>query len=691
MKKYLKRHRLEKGLLIVSVLLYLFLSSNLVFAQPGRESDTNRFNVVIILDASNSMNYTDPDGLRYEAVRQFSDLLAESGNYLGGVVFSNHVEAKQNPLPVRTQADKESVIDILQSVVSDGVTETMGYTNIGEALQISVDMLCSDGNSDLPSVIVFLSDGNTEMMTDEEQAESLGQKAEAIQKAREQNIGIYSVCLNANNKADIGEMKQISDATGGTFQEVAEAEDLQDVLHMFYSLIYGTSTIDLVDDVFPESGVLETEFNVPGIGVEEVNIIINGVVMNIDLLSPDGSDADMRQVSSKSYTLVKMKNVVPGKWTLVTKGVSGSSIRINMIYNTNLSIDMKMEPENLTAAPGETVHVEAKLKSGSIITTSSEQYTGYEAELKILNAYQEEIENMTMDMGDNCFEADYVFGEGVYYAKVTVRGNYLERDSQVIGPLMISENTDKELAANTAPEPIDTPIKKKVYIWPLKGGKIEINMQTLAKDAQGDQLVYKIVSSSFVEGMDYELSDDKLVMEHFSLPKGSFDIEATDTGGLSCNVELIITSYNVGVITCILLAIGTVAVLVAVGFNLWWWRRKRFRGTITVNGTAKTPNRGRYPLSRFQLESTGLNMSKSKCYFQATGENYVYLITDVPLKSAQLRETGKRTKIQTGMRVVLQADKEGAAKFTVKFESRIKQNGARSRSPRRKTVRPARR
>lgn len=689
MEIYLKKHNLKRGLLIASVLLYLVLSSNLVLAQSEKESDTNRFNVVIILDASNSMNYTDPDGLRYEAIRQFSDLLAESGNYLGGVVFSNHVEAKQNPLPVRTQGDKENVIDILQSVVSDGVTETMGYTNIGEALQTSVDVLCSDGNSDLPSVIVFLSDGNTEMMMDEEQAESLGQKAEAIQKAREQSISIYSVCLNANNKADIGEMKQISDATGGAFREVTEAGDLQDVLHMFYSLIYGTSTIDLIDDVFPESGVLETEFNVPGIGVEEVNIIINGVAMKIDLLSPDGSDADMRQVYSKSYTLVKLKNVVPGKWTLVTKGVSGSSVRINMIYNTNLSVNMKVEPENLTAAPGETVHVEAKLKSGSMIADSLEQYTGYDAEFKILNAYQEEIENMAMDIGDSCFKADYAFGEGVYYVKVTVRGNYLERDSKIIGPLRISKNTDEKAAENTAPEPIDSPVKKKVYIWPFKGGKIEIDLGMLAKDAQGDHLVYKIVSSSFVEGTDYELSDDKLVVDHFSLPKGSFDIKVTDTGGLSCNVELIIVSYNVGIITCILLAAGAAAVFAAVGLNLWWWRKKPFRGTITVNGNARTPRRGRCRLSLFQLKNVGLNMTK--CYFQATGENYIYLITDIPVRSSQLRETGKKTKIKTGMQVVLQADKEGVEKFTVKFESRMNSKGTGGRAPRRKSMRPVKR
>src|SRR5699024_8929427 len=116
----------------------------------------------------------------------------------------------------------------------------------------------------------------TEMPTEEELTASLNQKAEAIQKARDRGIKIYTVCLNANNKADITEMQQISEATGGTFEEVKSAEDLKSVFNDFYNLIYGTSTIQLVDDVFPDTGVLEQNFTVPGIGVEEVNIVVNG-------------------------------------------------------------------------------------------------------------------------------------------------------------------------------------------------------------------------------------------------------------------------------------------------------------------------------------------------------------------------------------------------------------------------------
>lgn len=323
----------------------------------------------------------------------------------------------------------------------------------------------------------------------------------------------------------------------------------------------------------------------------------------------------------------------------------------------------------------------AVLKAGDAEAVSAEQYTGYEAKLEILDAYQEETDSIAMNMGESCFRTDCVFEKGVYYVYVNVSGNYLEKDSETVGPLIISESAraDEEPIVNTAPEPTENPVKKKVCIWPFKGSDMEIDLGTLAKDAQGDPLVYKIVSSSFIEGTDYVVSDTKLVMDHFSLSKGAFDIQATDPGGLSCNVELVVTSYNVGVITCIVLVAGAVVAFLAIGFSVWWWSRRPFRGTITINGVPRTPRRGRCRLSLFRPEGTGLNVSK--CYFQATGEDYIYLITDIPLKSSQLRETGKKTKIRTGVQVVLKADKEGTANFTVKFESRIKQGGTGRRPP----------
>ena len=161
-------------------------------------------------------------------------------------------------------------------------------------------------------------------------------------------------------------MEQISSATGGAFKEVSSAEDLQDVFNIFYSLIYGTSTITLADDVFPSSGVLETSFDIPGLGVEEVNIVINGATTNISLFNPVGEKTEASSVTSDTFTLVKITEFIPGTWKLITEGVPGDSIKINMIYNTNLGIDVNVEPDSLMASINNPISVTATLKSGTI-------------------------------------------------------------------------------------------------------------------------------------------------------------------------------------------------------------------------------------------------------------------------------------------------------------------------------------
>ena len=89
-----KTHRYIISLIFLLILLSCI--STITYANDkGGSSSINRFNVVVVLDASNSMNYTDPNGFRYEAISQFTSLLAEQGNYLGGIVFSNHVSAQR--------------------------------------------------------------------------------------------------------------------------------------------------------------------------------------------------------------------------------------------------------------------------------------------------------------------------------------------------------------------------------------------------------------------------------------------------------------------------------------------------------------------------------------------------------------------------------------------------------------------
>ncbi len=668
----------------MAIALTLLLLPVRVHAEESLQGqENNRFNVVIATDASNSINYTDPGRLRDDAVEQFIGLLADQGNTLGGVVFSTQVEEAADASEIVSADAKKGYTDFFKGA------GTYSYTNIGAALDRSVNMIQTQGKQGLPSVIVLLSDGNTEMPEEEQQTESLNLKADAIQKARDAGIKIYTICLNANNKADVTEMQQISQATGGSFAEVKNAEDLKAVFNQFYDLIYGTATIQMIDDVFPDSGEIEASFSVPGIGVEEVNIVINGASTGIQLYKPDGTECGSDQMavnSAETFSMVKLKNVEPGDWKLVIQGNPGNEIKVNMVYNTNLIINVT-GPSTGEAFLNEECTVTAQLKAGDIIADKKEQYTGYEGILEILDDEENVIDSKTMEITDAGFSTGYTFDKGVYYYRVRVKGNYLEKESQIMGPLSVtSENTEEEkqkTAANTPPAPVENRVKNIVYKWPFKDASIKIDMKSLAKDKEDKELKYKIVSSSFLEGTDYVVDKDIIIQDKFSLSRGSYTVRAMDSGGLACEIEVEVHCRNVGVMA--LIGIGLIAVIVLIVLLILFYIAitKPFGGAIYVQGyindrysdkVKKEKKRGRCKLSMFGLPSSGLNYSN--CYFQATGEPYILLITKTPVFYAG--KATRQVRIESGAETAVSIDQDGNNRIYIQFESRLRNKRRRS-------------
>lgn len=640
----------------------------------GATADNNRFNVMVVLDSSGSMDDTDPSGLRFDAISQFTNLLAEHGNNLGGIVFSTDILFNQAPKSINSLQDKQQLVQKMSEVT------VSGWTNTGDALMAAVTSLLDSGDPTLPSVIVFLSDGNTTLGNKDNTEASLNAKAEAIQKARENNIAIYSVCLNADESADITEMEQISSATGGVFQEVKDARDLGDVFNTFYNLIYGTSTIMLLDDTFPDSGVMENEFEVPGIGVEEVNIIIYGTTSNLALFKPDGTESTPTVASLNSLTMIKITDIMPGTWRIVTTGVTGDKIKINMVYNTNLSVDVFFQPAEDVVTADTELKILAQLRSGDVTASTSAQYGGYSAVLHVLDVYEEEISAVPMYNVNDHFEAAPVLGEGIYKFKVSVTNSYTGKESEVSGPLTIipaNESVENGLV-NTPPQPIENPVQKTVYIWPFMNNSVEIDMTKLATDAEDSQLQYKILSSSFMEGVDYTTDGNRLVVEHFSLSKGAFTIRAIDSGGLSCDIEVIIKSRNVGIMTLIGICAASLMALIVVGIVLYILLNKRFMGQIYVTQfddfgnyyeeVKREKGRGRIKLSAFNLKQSGFNASK--CYFQASGKNYVTFVADKKVYGNGV--LNKKIKVDgSGFEVEITPDAQAGKGIRVKFVSRL--------------------
>lgn len=677
-----KNRRVLRTLCLALSIVLSILQAGLFFdtARAAQNAANNRFNVVIVSDASGSMLSTDPEGLRFEAINQFINLLAEQGNLLGAVSFADNINATEELTKVDSAESKQKIADTLKN------TPAKGDTNIGEALQKAVTMLDEAGDKDLPSIILFLSDGNTDLKDKKDMENSLNMKADAIQAAREKDIAIYSVCLNANKKADVSEMEQISQATGGEFREVGSASDLQEVFNSFYNLIYGTSTTQLLDEAFDESGVLETKFNVPGLGVEEINIIIYGKVSEVELFDAQGQKKDVSPMEYNTFTMIKSTDVSAGEWKLITKGTAGNHIKINMVYNTNLEVELKTQALGKVTNPKDGVKFEAYLSSGEIKADSS-NIGGYEAELIVSDAYGKELDKFPMTVVDDHFELSQNLSNGVYFLKAHVSGNSLDKTSESLGPIEVSDKAlTEEEKNNTAPVPVTDKIKKTVYIIPFKDNTVSFDLKGLAKDKEDKKLHYMVASSSFIEGKDYSLGDDMVLkLYHYSLSRGDFDIKATDSKGLSCNISIVVKSINVGVVTAIVVLIIGLIVLAVMGYFAYRLWGTPFGGPITVTSDkggerreqTVTKKTGRLPLSRFRVSNIGFDIKKT--YFEASGKPYIYMCS-----SKEFYCNGKLTKrarISNNIAVIVKPNKDSSDSITVLYQSRLKErrNSRRAR------------
>lgn len=663
----------------------VLLPAGVAFAEE-QDSANNRFNVVMVVDASGSMKDTDPNELRFDAIDQFVTLLAERGNSLGGVVFTEHVvedrDEKLKLAPVNSLDEKRQVKEALESV------EAKGDTNIGEALSTAMDMLQTDGNQALPSVILLLSDGNTDLptFTDEEVQESLDKKAEAVQRAREEGVHIYSVCLNVDGKADCSEMKWISDSTDGEMIEVKRAEDLQEVFNKFYSFIFGTSTEPIFTGLFPQNGKLEdVHFDIPALGVEEVNIVLYGNDIKYSVLKPrtdkKKEEAEYKKVEASTFTLLKITDVVPGRWTLKTEGEPGAPIKINMVFNSNLGVRVDVKPKKEMYHPDDEITVRAYLSQAGVEAASVKQYEGYTAELQVFNALDnQKIDTLPMKLGKNSFELKRKYAEGTYRFVVHVTGNYLERSSNMTEPYMVSASaTSEEKLHNTPPEPVTNPVEDTVVVWPSwspVGDKTyERDLATLATDQQDETLDYYIVDTSFGEG-DYTRDGDKLTVTNFSTSKGDFIIRAADHLEDTCDITVIVNSHDVGFYTLVL----TMILLVVLGVVLLYLLYRAItmfpRGTVSVhsnvNGAYSGENnigwRGRLFLSRCGLDPVGLNYRKS--YIQATGKRYAVLKTNRPVMYGG--KPTRKVRLDSHNTVFVNVD-EGKS-LELRFESAMDRN-----------------
>jgi Ca-activated chloride channel family protein len=191
--------------------------------------DTQSVPTMVILDASGSMKETDGDdagSTRMEAAKQAADTLVDEvpadarlGLTVYGAHSGNKAEDKEKgcqDVEVVTPVGTDNGADLKEAI--DG-TEASGYTPIGTALRKAADALPADGDR----AIVLVSDGIDSCAPPPPCEVAQDLKNEGV------DLTIHTIGFRVDDDAR-ADLECIADATGGTYSDAQDGEQLSDQL-----------------------------------------------------------------------------------------------------------------------------------------------------------------------------------------------------------------------------------------------------------------------------------------------------------------------------------------------------------------------------------------------------------------------------------------------------------------------------
>lgn len=548
-------------LLIVALCMISILPA---FAEDTSSVATDN-NVMMVIDGSGSLTNaggTDVDGLRYEAIDLFLGLLPDKNSHVGAIVFDDSKTLPLNTglLELKSREDKRTLSKKVRN------TKAGGNTDIGYALTTALEGLVQGTiDSDNPNCIIFFSDGETYLPDDAAMKASLKKKEEAIKKAKSLGIPIHCICLNTNNSASTKEVKHIADATGGLYEEIKSADDLSSVFESFYSLIYSEPGIP-DDDITDVTGYLSKKFQIPSVGVEEVNVIIRSKKNNLKLglIQPSGialsdADIDALSINGSNFQMLKLVDLEPGVWELTVHGDPNCNVKLNWIYNTDLGADIEcsIDPDNIPL--NSEVEIRGYILNNGKRVTAEAAYSEYRANLVMTNASTEEKHTLTMDKDGASFVAKATLDEyATYYASLSMSCNKVERSSKSI---VLN-------VGNTAPVPVSEVEEDSVSKCLGFGGEKEYDLSEFIKDAEDSSLDFELdFGENALDEDAVSLDGNILKVNLKDVKEGSVYIKATDSQGASCNFKFDLETKDrspivLGIIGAVLLIIAGIVIYI---------------------------------------------------------------------------------------------------------------------------------
>lgn len=397
-------------------------------------SNNAKLDAVLVIDASGSMQETDPNKLGLEGVKLFVDMLSNSGNQAGIVTYGSEVDQTYPMTKIKSQDDREKMKNFV-----NGISRELEYTDITSGLGKAVEMLDSRDKSlgGSPIIIIF-TDGNNAIggvknRTDASIASDLAREISASQAG---GYPIYTIGLNDNGKLNEAYLKDIAMQTNGMAFVTKDPDELPDILTQIFAA-YSNLKVQTMPTLVGTGEYEEVVINIPNDNVLEANIAAtSSEAIDFKLQDPSGNEVgipsnDVTYHEANSYHLLKVQKPTAGDWKLYVKGIAGDRININLVYNYD--IDVMIEPLSSNSFnKGDMLDVVAYLSLQGTPLSDDALYRNATASLVITDDQGNQTKSDLIVNGQK-FEGNYkLTEEGSFTVTVLVEDSSYQRESSPI-------------------------------------------------------------------------------------------------------------------------------------------------------------------------------------------------------------------------------------------------------------------
>lgn len=539
-------------------------------------AQSKKLEIVFVLDASISMQDSDPQNLRYEAIKLYMDMASAQGNRIGIVAYGGELAGEKALTDISTAQNRNEIIQYLSSL------SLIHYTDTGIGLKKALEILESYGNDkNTKKAIILLSDGKNEPERPLDQCTA--DTNTALEHARGKGYPIYTIGLNADGTVDSDLLNSLAARTGGKGYITSQASDLNSILQEIYTANTTSKIIDTGTSSGSDNATAAIQIPNESVG-EAIVTVLHTQPVTMALADPSGAavaiPSDSVSLSeSATYSLIKLINPSQGTWTLDVSSSTGEKLTVNYVLSYKMKAALSIEaPENVKR--GDAITLSLYLTSNGEKVDDLKDYKDLDAQVFIYDSDGNQVKQIKLEMDETgtCFKGSCSFEKaGQYRAEGRLQGKIFYSASDIVDINLVNK------------PPVYIGKHKKIKL--TTGNEKSINLEELFSDPDSDSLSFTVVSD--VEGLNVKIAGSLLTLLSDSPLTGKVAITADDgNGGIASHTidffaaegsfidDVIIGIKNLSLMQILIAAVPVAAVIiVAVLLGIAKKKRKKKKNT----------------------------------------------------------------------------------------------------------------